>query len=115
MLALLNAVDAHGRVSRADLIAHFHDFYLERQRLGLPPEKARQPRPSPLLNPHEVSDAQIWQVLARYPLALMDDFIGSDDEAVFIKPSLWSQMRAADLAELREVAQQRVAAYYEGW
>ena len=114
VLALLDVVDQHGKASHSALIARFHAFYLERQRLGLPTEKKRDRNPSPLLKPDEVSDAQIWQILARYPLPLMDDFITVDDDSVRIKSSIWAQMSAADLVELREITQQRIEAYYEG-
>lgn len=114
VLALLDAVDQHGKASQSALIAGFHAFYLDRQRRNLPTEKERDRNPSPLLNPDEVSDAQLWQILARYPLPLMDEFITVDDDSVRIKSSIWAQMSAADLVELREIAQQRIEAYYEG-
>lgn len=113
VLALLDAIDQHGKASHAMLIRGFHAFYLERQRRGLPAEKERERNPSPLLNPDEVSDAQIWQILARYPLELMDEFIALDDDYVRIKPALWSQMTASDLVELKEIAQRRIETYYE--
>jgi hypothetical protein len=114
VLALLDAVDQHGKASESALIARFHAFYLDRQRRNLPTEKERDRNPSPLLNPDEVSDAQIWQILARYPLPLMDEFITMDDDSVWIKPTIWAQMSAADLVDLREIAQQRIESYYEG-
>ena len=114
VLALLNGVDQNGKASQSTLIAGFHAFYLDRQSRNLPTEKERDRNPSPLLNPDEVSDAQIWQILARYPLPLMDEFITVDDDSVRIKSSIWAQMSAADLVELREIAQQRIEAYYEG-
>jgi hypothetical protein len=113
VLALLDAIDQHGKASHAMLIRGFHAFYLDRQHRGLPTEKVRERYPSPLINPDEVSDAQIWQILARYPLELMDEFIAGDDNYVRIKPTLWSQMTAADLVELKEIAQRRIEAYYE--
>lgn len=114
VLALLDAVDQHGKTSQSALIARFHAFYLDRQRRNLHTEKERDRNPSPLLNPDEVSDAQIWQILARYPLPLMDEFITVDDDSVRIKSSIWARMSAADLVELREIAQRRIEAYYEG-
>ncbi len=113
VLALLDAIDQHGKASHALLIRSFHAFYLNRQSYGLPAEKARDRYPSPLINPDEVADAQIWQILARYPLELMDEFISVDDDYVWIKPALWSQMTAADLVELKEIALRRIEAYYE--
>lgn len=113
VLALLDAIDQHGKADHAMLIRGFHAFYLERQRKGLPAEKERERNPSPLLNPDEASDAQIWQILARYPLELMDEFISVDDYYVRIKSALWSQMTASDLVELKEIAQRRIEAYYE--
>ena len=50
----------------------------------------------------------------RYPLPLMDEFITVDDDSVRIKSLIWAQMSAADLVELREIAQKRIEAYYEG-
>jgi hypothetical protein len=39
VLALLDAVDQHGKASQSALIARFHAFYLDRQRRNLPTEK----------------------------------------------------------------------------
>ncbi len=112
VLALLNAIDHHGKSSRATLIRNVHAFYLDRQRRGLPAEKDRE-RPSPLIRPDEVTDEQIWQILTRYPLDLMDAFIAVEDDDVRIKSALWSQMSAADLIELKEIALRRIEIYYE--
>jgi hypothetical protein len=114
VLALLDTVDQHGKTSLAILVHAFHGFYLNRQRLGLPTEKERSRHPSPLCKADEVSDAQIRQILARHPLPLLSDFIAADDDYVWIKPVLWSQMTASDLVELKEIALQRIKAYYEG-
>ena len=114
VLALLDAIDQDGKASHALLMSSFHAFYLDRQRRGLPAEKERDRNPSPLINPDEVSEAQIWQILARYPLELMDEFISVDDDYVRIKSALWSQMTAADLVEMKQIALRRVEAYYEG-
>lgn len=113
VLALLDAIDPHGKASHAMLIRSFHSFYLDRQHRGLPTEKARERNPTPLLNPYETTDAQIWQILARYPLELMDEFITVDDAYVWIKTALWAQMTAADLIELKEIALRRIEAYYQ--
>lgn len=113
VLVLLDGVDTHGRISRENLIRRFHAFYLQRQQQGLTSEKERERHPSPLLKPAEVNEAQVWQILARYPLPLMEDFILLTDDVVQIKPSLWEQMRASDMVELKEIALQRIEAYYE--
>jgi hypothetical protein len=113
VLTLLDVVDRYGKASHAMLIGRFHAFYLERQRQGLPPEKERILYPSPLIKPDEVSDAQVWQILVRYPLELMDEFISVNEDYVRIKSALWSQMTAADLIELKEIALRRIQAYYD--
>lgn len=113
VLALLDAIDQHGKASQSALIARFHTFYLERQQRGLPTEKKRDRNPSPLLNPVDVTDTQIWQILARYPLPLMDEFIIVDDDTIQIKPAIWKEMSAADFVELREIAQRRIETYYQ--
>jgi hypothetical protein len=113
VLALLNVVDHQGKAGHSVLVANFHAFYLDRRQRNLIPEKMRERNPSPLFKPDEVSDAQIWQILTRYPLELMSEFIDVDDNYVRIKPSLWRQMGAGDLVELKEIARQRIANYYE--
>jgi hypothetical protein len=113
LLALLDAIDQDGKASHSALIRGFHNFYLQRQRQGLPTERARERNPTPLLNPAQVSDTQIWQILSRYPLELMGEFITVDNDYVRINPALWSQMTAADFIELRELLLQRIERYYE--
>jgi len=113
VLMLLDIVDRDGKTSTSQLIAAVHRFYLERQQQGLPAEKTRERYPSPLVNPDEVSDAQIWQILTRYPLELMEDYIVVDDDAVRIKHAVWSRLSASDLVELKEIARQRLDTYYE--
>jgi len=113
VLALVETADRQGKAPHSAIMSRFHAFYLDRQRHGLPGEKTRDRHPSPLTQPDEVSDAQIWQILSRYPLPLMDDFITVDSDFVRIKPALWVQMSAADLVEIREIALLRLEAYYE--
>ena len=114
VLALLYVVDHQGKASHPELRAGFLAFYLDRQRHGLPTEKQRERYPTPLLKPNEVSDAQIRQILGRYPLELMGAYLSVDEDFVRIKPAIWSQMTAADLVELKEIALRRLEAYYEG-
>lgn len=114
VLALVDVVDHVGKASTSQLIGAFHRFYLERQRQGLPAEKERERHPSPLIKPDEVTDDQIWQILARYPLQLMEEYISVDGDIVRFKHNLWSQLSASDLVALKEIAQQRLEAYYEG-
>lgn len=114
VLVLVDNLNPKGEISRTNLITAFRDFYVNRRKDSKPVERKNAMPPSPLLNPDEVSDAQIWQILARYPLPLMDEFITVDNDIVRIKTSIWAQMSAADLVELREIAQKRIEAYYEG-
>lgn len=113
VLALLDVIDRDGKATTLQLIGAFHHFYLERQRQGLPTEKERERHPSPLIKPDEVSDAQIWQILVRYPLELMGDYISADGDIVQFRHNLWSQLSASDLVAIKEIAQQRLEVYYE--
>lgn len=113
VLALLDVIGRDGKASTSQLIGAFHQFYLERQRKNLAAEKERERHPSPLIKPDEVTDEQIWQILARYPLELMEDYISVDGDIVRFKHNLWSQLSASDLVALKEIAQQRLKVYYE--
>jgi hypothetical protein len=86
--ALLDSIDQQGKVTRTTLIEAFRAFYLNRHRHGLMIEKYRERNPSPMLRPHEVSDAQIWQILARYPLPLMGEFLVVTEDSIQIKPQV---------------------------
>ncbi len=111
--ALLDIVDRDGKTNATHLIKAFHRFYLERQQQGLPAEKERERHPSPLIKPDEVTEAQIWHILTRYPLKLMEEFILVDGDIVRFRHNLWKQLSAADLVEIKEIAQRRLDAYYE--
>jgi hypothetical protein len=43
----------------------------------------------------------------------MEEYISVDGEVVRLKHNLWSQLSASDLVALKEIAQQRLEAYYE--
>jgi hypothetical protein len=109
---LLDHVDTSGGISRAALIRHFRQFYINRQQNGLAPEKSRSRYPSPMLTPEVASDDTVWQIIARYPLPLMSDYLDIDDEHIAIKPEIWNGLSAAELVNLRQLAQQRVERYY---
>jgi hypothetical protein len=70
ILALLDIVDRDGKTTTSQLIGAFHQFYLERQRQGLPAEKERERHPSPLIKPDELSDAQIWRIMLQIQLSV---------------------------------------------
>jgi hypothetical protein len=110
---MLDNVDSAGQLSKDELTHAFRQFYIERSQVGLKSEKSRDRNPSPLLDPEETTNDQIWQILVRYPLPLLDEFIKSDNELVGFNAELWSRMSAADLAELRALVAARIEAYYE--
>lgn len=112
ILALLEVVDHHGKANKEQLVSAFHHFYLARQQQGLIPEKIRSRHPSPLRKPDEVNDAQVWQILVRNPLDLLDAYITFDDDTIQFKHAIWSQLRAQDFIELHKIAQQRLDDYY---
>jgi hypothetical protein len=112
--ALLDVVDRDGKTTSSRLIDSFREFYLDRLRRGLPTEKERGVSPSPMLKPDEISDEQIWNILVRYPLELMKEFIQFDNEIVRIQPIIWKQLTSDDLIQLKQITQQRIEKYYKG-
>lgn len=112
-MALIDSIDNKGVANRDAVIANFCGFYVERIKLGLEAEKPRERNPSPLLKPDETSDEQIWNIIARYPLPLMEDYVSHENDTIRIRPTIWSQMSASDLVEIREIAQQRLEVYYD--
>lgn len=113
LLVLIENVNHDGQVARERFIKAFRNFYIQRKQQNKIVERLSALPRSPLLNPEEVSDSQIWQILTRYPLQLLQDYVEINDGFIVVKSDIWADMSASDLVELREIAMQRIDDYYK--
>ena len=112
LLALLDLVDRRGEVSIAALVAAFRAFYLRRRAAGLPVEFG----PPAVDDPAAVSDAALRQLILRHPLErfLIKGLLQHDAEAGVVRfaPQLWDELRAFDMLDLRQSAEEQLRHYY---
>jgi hypothetical protein len=111
--ALLKLVDRNGKVQMDDLAREFHDFYLQRQRQGLPVEFD-----VPLLeDPASAERAALKRLIVKNPL---DRFIikgyleySAADGVVRFAPQLWSELRFYELLDIQASADEQLRYYYD--
>jgi hypothetical protein len=110
--ALLKLVNRNGEVPIDELTEAFRAFYLERQRAGLPVEFG----PPDLTDGEAVSDIQLRQLIIKNPLErfLIKGFLEYTAEEGIMRfaPELWSELRAYDLLDLNQSADEQLAYYY---
>ncbi|HEU4323879.1 MAG TPA: restriction endonuclease [Roseiflexaceae bacterium] len=111
LLALLALVDRDGAAPLDALARVFLDFYLDRQRRGLPPELD-----GPLAQPERVSLADARLLIVKYPL---DRFrikgfleLSPADGLVRFHPPLWRELRAYELLDVKRSAEEQVEYYF---
>lgn len=110
--ALLGLVDRDGAAPLDALAAEFRAFYVARRRAGLPVELG----PPDISDPQALSDAQLRQLIVRNPLErfLIKGFLEYQPEAGLVRfaPQLWAELRAWELLDIRQSADEQLAHYY---
>jgi hypothetical protein len=110
--ALLRLVDRAGEARIDALAAEFRAFYTARRRAGLPVELG----PPDLSDEGAVSDAQLRQLIVRNPLErfLIKGFLEylPTEGVVRFAPQLWGELRAWELLDITQSADEQLAHYY---
>jgi hypothetical protein len=110
--ALLKLVNRNGEVRIDDLTKAFREFYIARQRAGLPVEFG-PPDPT---DTEAVSDLQLRQLIIKNPLErfLIKGFLEyiSEEDIVRFAPQLWSDLRYWELLDVERSADEQVQYYY---
>lgn len=113
LLALLQLVDRNGEVYIDDLVAAFQAFYIQRWRDGLVIEFD-----VPLLrDPLQASASAIKQLIIKHPLERfrIQGFLEYDAATGMVRfaPQLWIELRAYELRDVYQSAQEQIAYYYQ--
>lgn len=111
--ALLRLVDRNGEAALDDVAALFHEFYLQRQRDGLPVEFG-----VPLLaDPRAVDSAAIKRLIVKNPLErfIIQGFFEYDAQTGIVRfaPQLWRELRFYELLDVQQSIAEQLAYYYQ--
>jgi len=114
MQAILGLLDGQGRARLEDVAKRFLDFYLGRQQAGLLVERAN----ARMANPGMVTLEGAREVMLSMPFRKFEQrkFLLHDrQDLAFVKfaPSLWRQLKPADLSAILSTCQSKIAAYYD--
>jgi hypothetical protein len=110
--ALLRLVNRDGEVDIDELTREFRAFYVRRQLEGLPVEFG----PPLLADPQAVGEAQLRQLIVQNPLErfLIKGFLeyAPGEAIVRFAPQLWGELRAWELLDIAQSADEQLAYYY---
>jgi superfamily II DNA or RNA helicase len=113
LLAMLDCVDSHGRGKLVDVVQKFRRFYEERKEAGLPIERAN----ARMAKLDRLDDAEVQRVMLDMPFEKFERrrYLRYDRDLAFVRfePSLWRQLKVADMAKLRAICQESIKRYYE--
>jgi superfamily II DNA or RNA helicase len=113
LLAILDCADSHGRAALAEVVAKFREFYERRKEVGLPVEKPN----ARMANLDRLDDAEVQRVMLEMPFEKFERrrYLRYDRDLAFVRfaPSLWRQLKPADLAKLRAICEDNIRKYYE--
>jgi hypothetical protein len=111
--ALLDLVDRNGEVSMDALAEAFRAFYIQRKRNGLVTEIGV----SVLLHPEQADLDTIEKLIIKYPLErfVLNGFLQYDADAGIVRfnPSLWHELRAYELVDILNSADEQLRFYYK--
>lgn len=111
--ALLAMVNRDGEAHLDAVVAEFRASYVARRLAGLAVEHG----PPDVSDPLVVSDAQLRQLIVKNPLErfLIKGFLEYTpaEGVVRFAPQLWPELRAWELLELRDSADEQLRYYYE--
>jgi hypothetical protein len=108
MLLLLMMLQAEGGCfSLEDTVEVFDRFYRRRKELGLPLEKQRGNKQAQLVRKY------LPGTIKNGPAPRFQGFLSLSKQGSFeIQPDLWKEMTSTDLAELRDLAIQRLSKHF---
>ena len=110
---VLDCVDQQGKAAVGDVVARFRQFYEERLQAGKTVERPAMR----MAKVADLDDAGIRQVVFGMPFEKFERrrYLKYDRDVANIRvaQNLWRQLTAADLAELRRIADESIERYYE--
>jgi len=114
LLAILDAVNERGRARLTDVAANFRAFYSARASAGLVIERES----STMSRVEDLEDSEVQQVMIRMPFEKFErrKFLEYDHrDLAFLRfaPTLWRQLTAQDLDDLRQTCKMSISQYYE--
>ncbi len=112
LAAMLGLVSRDGEVRLDDLAVAFQQFYVQRQRAGLPVEFG-----APALErPAEIEAEAIKRLIVKNPLErfIIKGFLSYDAAAGLIRfaPQLWAELRFYELLDIQRSLAEQIRYYY---
>jgi superfamily II DNA or RNA helicase len=112
--AIIDLLDRQGRARLEEVVGKFLDFYLRRQQAGLLVERAN----ARMADPDRITLDIARDVMLSMPFRKFEQrkFLLHDRQNLaFIRfaPSLWRQLKPADLSEIKSICEAKIAAYYD--
>jgi hypothetical protein len=112
--AILAHVDGQGKARLNEVVRSFHAFYLQRHQNGSIIERAS----ARMAKAHEMTDDEARLVMLSMPFEKFERrrYLRYDrEDLAFIRVSaaLWRQLKAEDLALLRQTCDEAITAYYD--
>lgn len=113
LLALLDAVDEHGRAKASEVAQRFQQFYRDRKAKGLVVERPGS-RKVPV---DELDETGALRLMLSMPFEKFErrQFLRYDRDLAYVRfdPRLWRQLGAEDREKIRELCQRSIHDYYE--
>ncbi|MCI0461579.1 MAG: DEAD/DEAH box helicase family protein [Gemmataceae bacterium] len=113
LLALLENVNANGKVTLADVVRSFRTFYQDREDAGLLVE---QPQ-AKMARVAELADAEVQRTMLENPFEKFErrKYLKYDRDVANVRfdAALWRSLEADDLDRLRDLCRQSIKEYYE--
>lgn len=113
LLAILDCVDSHGKANLADVVGSFRRFYEQRKADGLTVERAT----ARMANVESLDDSAVQRVMLEMPFEKFErrKYLQYARDLAFIRfePSLWRQLKPADLSKVRDICNESLNKYYE--
>jgi superfamily II DNA or RNA helicase len=113
LLALLDNVDAHGKARLSDVVRSFRHFYELRKEAGQVVERAT----ARMSRIDSLDDATVQRIMLEMPFEKFErrKYLKYDRDLAYVRfdVSLWRQLTSDDIARIRAICEQSIAAYYE--
>jgi superfamily II DNA or RNA helicase len=109
----LELADADGRARVDDVARRFHEFYRERQRLGVVVERAN----ARMADPDALTAEAVCQLMLEMPFRKFEQkkFLKYDRDVAFVRfvPALWHRLDSNDRDAIRASCDAKIAEYYQ--